>query len=832
MKNKYFIALLLLFITFQSAKPTSFNTTGEVVDSIGEPEMYATLRIFSETDSVKPVAIGTTGTDGRFSQELPSAGKYRLLVAATGKSPFKSSFEVTDSLPTADMGTIVLTENDVALQEITVTALRPLVKREIDRLSYDVKADPEQAGSNLRDILRKVPMVTVDPDGTIRINGKTDFKIYKNGRPNNGYSNNAKDIFAAIPASSIKRIEVITDPGVREDAEGSSMILNIVTDSQTALKGVLGQVSAQYNLSSNTPNLSGYLTSQIDRVTFNVYGSYFHSPHSRMTKGHQERTTQYLATGNTMHTRHDYVSTSDHGYYGAEASWEPDTLRLLTIEASGWNRALSDTYDMSLTHMTDAAGEIIQRYRSNSNPDLKNSMFIFDGAANYQRMTRRKGETITLSYNISASSDNNTYYTVYDELIGWTLPYTEMSSLSRTYFTEQTLQADWTRPYFSNSILDIGAKAILRRNHAISNMEYVGAGTTADDFIHRTTVAGIYADYRMTLGKWNLRAGIRYEYSYLSAKFLKREGYGDEERPDFHNNINDWVPNASIMWQPADAHSLKLSYQRTVRRPGINYLDPTTSVGPHSVSYGNPDLENSAFNNLNFEYQYLGPKINVMFYASGMVNNNSIGQIQWLGGEDGQTVYSTYGNVVKRRSLDFSLYLGGSLWPKSRLNVGFNTGWDHWEQPSPLNDEGKTVRLSRARWWMNPYIYISQQLPWKLNLSVIANYWSGSLNNVYSYDSRPFKDNIWYSLTLSRSFLKDDRLNIQLSAQNPFGPGGQDYNTYVYAPDRYTVAHDWHTSSRAFSIRVSWRFGSLKASVRKTDKSISNDDMVGGKGKG
>ena len=94
----------------------------------------------------------------------------------------------------------------------------------------------------LDETLNKVPLVSVDPDGTIKVNGSTSFKIYKNGRPNNSYSNNAKEIFKALPASMIQKIEVITDPGAREDAEGTTAILNIITVKNVITKGAMGNV--------------------------------------------------------------------------------------------------------------------------------------------------------------------------------------------------------------------------------------------------------------------------------------------------------------------------------------------------------------------------------------------------------------------------------------------------------------------------------------------------------------------------------------------------------------------------------------------------------------
>lgn len=828
MNFRHIITLMsaLLFSALIS-DAADFRVSGHVEAKSGVPEMYATVRVFAENDSIKPTAYCATDTAGLFSLTLPEAGKYNLSVAATGREPLTRRFEVSAGNPSVELGTITLGEEAVNLDEVTVTAMRPLVKREIDKLTYDVKADPEAGKSNLREILRKVPMLTVDADGTIRLNGQTNFKIYKNGRPNNAYSNNAKELFAAIPASTIKKIEVITSPGVREDAEGSTKILNIVTDSQTAIKGVLGQIGASYYSASSAPILDAYLTSQIDRVTFNVYGNYGYFPRSRATKGHEETTVDYKESGNRQHTRSEYSSINAHGYYGVEASWEPDTLRLLTLEASGWNQNLSDAKQFGVSSLTGPDGNLLQQYTDLMDPKIKNRTFMFDGAVNYQRMTRRPDETITLSYNISASNTDVMHHNTYTELTGWTLPYTETVMSNRAYYTEQTLQADWTRPYFQKLMLDLGAKAIFRRNHALTSNDYVGAYNTSDDFIHHTTVSGVYADLRGKFGKWMVRGGIRYEYSYLSAKFLDRSGYGDEERPDFHRSINDWVPTASVMFAPSDAHSLKAAFERSIRRPGISYLNPAVVVTPQSVSYGNPDLKSAANNSISLEYQYMGSKINLMVYFWHDFNNNGIGPVQWIG-TDGKTRYSTYANIGKSRETGVSTWIGGMIGSKTRISLGFNFGHEKHQQPTPVSGDAVMVDVSGARWWYNPYWYIQQQLPWKLSLSFNGNYWSGTQSNAYSYISRRFWDNLYYSFSLSRSFLKDDRLNVMVTAQNPFGPTGNDYYSYNSTPEYSSATHSWNSALRSVTVRVSWRFGSLKASVRKANRTISNDDVVGG----
>ena len=132
------------------------------------------------------------------------------------------------------------------LEGIVVKAQKQLVKQEIDRIAYDVQSDEESKTQTVLDMLRKVPMVTVDGQDNIMVKGNSNFKIYKNGHLDPSLTKNAKEVLKSMPASMVKRIEVITDPGAREDAEGVDAVLNIVMEDGSKMKGMTGVVSATY----------------------------------------------------------------------------------------------------------------------------------------------------------------------------------------------------------------------------------------------------------------------------------------------------------------------------------------------------------------------------------------------------------------------------------------------------------------------------------------------------------------------------------------------------------------------------------------------------------
>ena len=223
MIRRLFTLLLLLTTIVASAQ---YKVTCKAIDPDGVGEPFATVRIYAAADTVHAKYVNVTEEDGTFSQSLEQSGQYIIKITAVGKVEISRSFAVSSSQSTAQLGDITLPIAANVLKGVEVTAQRPLVKNDIDRLSYDVQGDADSKTNSVLEMLRKVPLVTVDGQDNITVRGSSGFKIYYNGRPAPMLSGDkAKDVLRAIPASMIKRIEVITDPGAKYDAEGVSAIL-------------------------------------------------------------------------------------------------------------------------------------------------------------------------------------------------------------------------------------------------------------------------------------------------------------------------------------------------------------------------------------------------------------------------------------------------------------------------------------------------------------------------------------------------------------------------------------------------------------------------------
>lgn len=801
-----FITFLILLCASASAA-MAYDIQAVAVDSVGEPLPYATFRIFP-AEGGAPLVSNTTDADGVIRQSLDNPGHYNIVISYVGMSDATEPFEVSDTTPSIQLGKIALSDGATQLRNVTVTAQKPLIVKQIDRLGYDVQADPATPTSTLSDILRKVPMVSVDADGTIKVNGSSDFKIYKNGRPNTSLSRNAKDLFAAMPASMIKRVEVITDPGAAFDAEGTSAILNIVTNDNTQIKGVLGNVRTRYNNLNKYPDANLWLTSEINKVTFSLYGGYNHF------EGKMSQSQSWSKTEFPDGTYRDEQSASkakgDLAYFGVNGSWQIDSLNLFTAELGGYwysmaprGSGLYNTYD-------NLGAKIGSLAYTTANPH--NRYFDIDANFNFQHLTHRKGEIYTISYMLSHTNENNKNHSDYFDGFGVNeVPYSAISSDYTLKFIEHTLQFDWTRS-LGRHTLDFGAKGIFRRNNSSNTTTYIDWSEMDNSlrFNHLTDVGAIFGQYSVRLGPVSLRAGLRWEYSHLKAS------YPDGSASSFSANLSDWVPSAAASWQANDANSFTFNYATSINRPGISYLNPAITLGPTSMSFGNADLGSARRQSMKLTYMLIKPKVNFNFSVSYAWMNNGIAPINYL--NDDNITVSTYQNTGHRRDVGLNGFVQWTAGPKTRLL--FNGGVEY----SRMSQQGMTL----SRWAPRGFMQLTQQLPWKLSLELMCFYNGPRLIDVYSYSTNSFMSGFHYNLTLRRSFLKENRLTVGLSTMSPIGPKPR-FTTRVVNGDYRSTSNTRSNFAHAFSIDVSFRFGSLNAQVKKTARSIDNDDLVGRK---
>lgn len=689
------------------------------------------------------------------------------------------------------------------LEEVVVTQRRQLIKNDIDKLTYDVQHDKTAQTKTTLEILKKIPLVTVDGQENIRVQGSTSFKVYRNGHPDPSLSGqNLKDILKAIPASTIKRIEVITDPGAKYDAEGTTAILNIVMMSNTKLQGVSGNVNSDVNTHGSV-RLGTYLTTKVGKLTTSVNYNYA-DQNKKQTENYREEAYNYVKTGEHTH-EYGKNSTGATIHFGnINASYEIDSLNLLTASTNFFGYKV-DANTQSTNERWDKNNQLI--YKFNNDMTTPGYSYVnLGGRFDYQHKTHLDGEVLTLSYMLAATRQHTTFRQAYSNMVNFPVSYTSYDRNTRERFTEHTFQIDYVRPFGKHHKIESGTKYILRNNNSTSLMDY--QGTTPDmesKFKHNAQVAAAYLSYILTTGKWAARAGLRYEFTHMKAS------YPDGSNADFHTNLNDWVPSASLQYKISDGQTLKLSYNTSINRPGINYLNPAVISTPTTESFGNANLGSSRNQKLQLAYMLVAPKFTLQLNPYYSFTNNGIAHIMYE--QNHKNVY-TYQNILKSKVFGISSYTEWTPFTGTSFTLNASMRYARITLPTPY--------LKNSGCGGGIYFNWDQKIPWKLTLSTsLGGEYGNRVYNPYAIEGHWF----YYDFTLTRRFLKD-KLTVSLSAESPFIK--ERSSTYRIVQGDYTGYERAVMKPKRFGIRLSWNFGKLRASVKKAERSIQNDDLVGG----
>ena len=821
------MTLLLLLATLLFAasplaaqdKGGSFSVEALVVDSLtSAPLPYATVLVYRQPAAKEPVRSVLTDSDGRFATDLPARGNYRLTVSMLGKVSVTRDFTASGRL---NLGTLRLAEDVELLDEVAVTAKKPLVRVEAGKIAYSVEDDPQSATSTASEMLRKVPMVSVDGDGNVSMGGSSNVKIYVNGKPNTMMTNNAKDVLKSMPASTIKKVEVITHPGAKYDAEGVGGIINIVTTG-AALEGYNVSLAGAYT-NNNGYQAHGFGTVKVGRLSLAANYGY----------------ARYNAWPVSLRSELDYLSpspvakatvTSDNTNVEAkaqfatlEASFEIDSLNLLSLTGNYYD-VRQDVFMDAWSDARDVAGGKLYGY------GLGTATKSHYGTANlsldYQHLSpRREGETFVFSFrmdNTPIDADNMTRvfatenYTPYEQ---W------QTSDGRSL--ENTFQADYTLPLDTMHTLNVGAKYIYRINDShntdyrrrTSGDEWAETGLMGSgDNLHRQHVLGIYGEYGLKYKAFGLRLGLRYEYTRQSVAF------DDFRDKDFGASFSDVVPSLLLSYTVGGKHSLSLGYDMRISRPGISYLNPFRNSGqtPLYVEYGNPDLDTERYNVVTLNYSYFAQDITVGAELRYTQTGNGITHYSFVDG--GGVVNSTYANIGISHIPHLTFFGNWNIGGSTRINCNAGFGYERMRTNDRAAADGIT-RWSNKGWAFHAMAGVEQNLPWRLTLTVNA----GANREGISLYSMARPVYYWYGLSLQRKFLKDDRLTLQVSAST-FAPKYDEYRYSSRATDCIST-NIQRMRMMQYAVSLSYTFGELKAKVKKTSKSIQNTDVVGGASK-
>ena len=786
----------------------SYVVKGVLIDSLlNESEPYATIRITRKQAPENPVKLAVTNEKGQFNEKLTEAGHYLIQLSSVGKQTVTREFTLDGSQKVADLGTLYTAEATEMLKGVEVVAQKPLVKAEIDKIAYSIEDDPDSKTNTTLEMLRKVPLVSVDGEDNIQVNGSSNFKVHVNGKPNTLMSNNPKEVLRSLPANSVKSIEVITEPGAKYDAEGIGGILNIIT-TDTRMQG--------YNvtLGANASNMgvSGYAygTVQVGKLTLS--GNYSYN-HQNMPKGKHSSGREDFTSTDFRHLSQQGLSDSKGNFQfgNIEGSYEIDTLNLVTFSANLFGGNFN-THNHSFAHMDNSDYEEQYSYltRNHSKNKFSQVGINFD----YQHSFKKKGEYLTLSYKFNGSPNDNESETRYEDESNVPFQLTDQYFDNDAKTNEHTAQVDYVSPINEVHYIDAGVKYIYRQNKSDSKYfrenaqgEMEANEDLSSKYEQGQNILAAYADYQLKWKKFGAKAGVRYEHTFMDVEYA----YLPER--NFNANFDDVVPSVNLSYMLGTTSTLRANYNMRINRPGIWYLNPFRDTSnPTSVSYGNPDLETEKAHNLGLTFSSFSAKFSLNANLTYMFINNGIEAYSFM---NNGILENTYGNVGKSQRTRLSLWMNWN--PGSKTRISINAGGSY--------ADFKSHELSTSNHGFTGDFFgnVQQTLPWDLRFSL----YGGGSTPYISLQSKGSSYH-YYGVNLSRSFLKDKRLNISLFASSLFNKYLSFKNETV--TDTFRSWSENQSPSRRYGISISWRFGELKAQVKKASRSINNDDVKAGGG--
>lgn len=800
---KQFRAIFVMMMLMISAVMTAQTTVKGVLtdENLGEAEPFATVRVFKHGKTDKPVAMFLTKEDGSFSQQVKGKGRYDIVFSSVGKEDLKQTITLNNQ-GTLDLGTLLIKENATMLKGVEIVAQKPLVKMDVDKMSYNVAEDEDAKSNTVLDMLRKVPMVTVDGQDNITVNGSSSFKVYVDGMPNVMFNSNPSMVFKSMPATAVKSIEVVTNPGAKYDAEGAGGVLNIIMNKQNpqaaqSMNGYNGTVRA----SGGNKSISGgaFISGQQGKLSYsaNVMTTYSKpgttDTEMEITQNNPNGTSQLMTSSNKV--------TIPFTMGNLTLGYQIDSVSALNVTAS-INSLNIKSNGNSTTTM--GGGSYGKGFSYGSSTDMRNSRTSFSGSIDYQRFfnkehTQSLALTYQLNYSPSTVKSDNIFNTT-SSIIDLTNRYSE----NKEKTTDHTFQIDYTMPIATGQTLSFGTKLQLR--NATSDAKYYKKGvydpTSSMDYEYKNSILAGYGEYAGNFGKIGTKAGLRYEQTWQNVEY--HLGNGD----DFKKNYGSLVPSASLQYTIGQGSNLGLTYNMRISRPGITYLNPyVDKTNPTTRTYGNTDLDVEKNHNLALVYNMFTPKLMLNLNLHHNFTDNAIEQYSFYDAQN--LLNTTYGNIVRRHQTGLNGYVNWLAAKNTRLFL--NGALNYTDLRS------NTLSQSNSGWSANAMIGLQQTLPADFKLSVYAmtstkNYtlqgWSGGFNFI--------------TANISKSLLKD-KLNLSLMGMMGLNKGGN-INIESHSQGKDFTSHTLtKVPLYGFTFTVSYTFGNSKRQAQQHTSRIQND---------
>lgn len=802
------------------------NITGKVINkSTGEPMDFVTIQLLDIKG--KPLAIGTSSDlDGTFKLPNVADGSYILKISNIGSVDQERSITIKNG--DIELGDIFLADDAKLLQEVVVEGIRSQMRFELDRKVFSVDASVTAAGTSASELLESIPSVEVDQDGEVSLRGNSSVTIWINGKESGLTADNRAQILEQIPAETIDRIEVITNPSAKYDPEGTAGIINIILKKDRRA-GYFGsaELSVNSRYGGNVGVNFNYNHSKVDafagigfRMRRNTGGSkmdreYFNEDNLTeeemfFTKGEGKNKSNgnnlFFRIGATYHaTDYDDISISGFGMTGHNRSHSSTDYSSNLPE--NWIRNINKSRNKG--DMNGAHAEVGYTHKWNDTHLLDiNGSFNFWGGKQWNSYEQ---DMLYLISNLNPSFNPDDPY-FEDDL-----------------YQEQTLnmnnknwefKADYTNQLTSWLKLETGYNGRFSKENTPTDTY---SGTSVEDmsqnkdlynrFIYRNDVNALYATLGGTIKKFSFSTGLRAEQWTVHTKSLEY-GENDNSKGWFKKSNFALFPSAFLSLSLPHDNEMQINYTRRLQRPWGGQLNSFRDISdPTNVSYGNPELQPQYSNS--FELNYLKSWTWHMISVSAYLRTTSdmTNRISYL---EGDVMYSTWANVADQTNSGVEIVLKDNFFNTLDLTTTVNlynnhiSGWKY----NFFTDTGNMIPLEGKRqdsfaWSIRAMAGV--KLPWQLSFQATGNYNSksltaqGSRQGGWSVDLGVRKNLGNWSFALNCR----DLFNSRRFKSTTYGPGYSQYS------------ERWR-GGRTIRLTVKFSFGNMKG---KNDRKNEGEPM-------
>lgn len=592
-KKTLFAFILSAFSLFGNDAGTA-RITGRIIEkSTGKPMEYANILLLNHTDS-SMIAGTVSGLDGVFLFPKVLPGKYLLDVRFIGYDDV--FLEVTASQPEeiVNLGDIFLSPSSLKLEDVVVQGDRSPITYMTDKKVIDVSQMQTSLSGTAAEVLENIPSVTVDIEGNVSLRGSQSFTVLINGKVS---PMDAQDILQQIPASSIDRIEIITNPSSRFEAQGTAGVINIILKESSQL-GMSGFINANTGLNDK---YGGDMLFDYSMPDFSTAVSIDYN--RRFSPGDSRQTNRYYGAGSFSEFLYDGTSKWGRTSYGLRGSllWKATpadefSFGFYTGHREGENSSLSTIRSRVQTAGSDSS----DIYSENGFRSRGGDVTRFN--LNYSRNFGSEGHELifSLSYD-THNSDESTVSSLFRSGSQFGGRISTEAGPSEEY----EFKADYVFPYGQENALEAGylfSNEVSDEETGLLEYSQTAGSFQKLSLYDRFTVLtetdqGIYTQVRHYIGNLGLQAGVRAEYTYRNV---------DERLKKLSTEVEDWdiFPTFFSSYKFAEGHQITASFTRRVERPGGWQLEPfETFTDANNVRIGNPELLNEYINSYEAGFQ-------------------------------------------------------------------------------------------------------------------------------------------------------------------------------------------------------------------------------------